>query len=103
MWNLQTNDEITHQLHKNRSGVNHILSSKDSNLLITSSTSSTSNYSKIWSVGDNFVMKQRLKETVGLAGESSNTPPLNQQVLLTTSEESMTSGTVREGVLECLC
>ena len=61
------------------------------------------NYSKIWSVGDNFVMKQRLKETVGLAGESSNTPPLNQQVLLTTSEESMTSGTVREGVLECLC
>jgi len=60
MWNLQTNDEITHQLHKNRSGVNHILSSKDSNLLITSSTSK---YSKIWSVGDNFVMKQRFKET----------------------------------------
>jgi len=64
MCNLQSRVETTHQFHNNYNSVNHLLSSNDSKLLITSNRSSE--YSKLWSVGDNFDEKNEFKQAYHL-------------------------------------
>jgi len=55
MFNLKSSEESIHQLHKKDCCVEHILSSKDSKLLITEGGS----FSKLWSVRDFLVMKKK--------------------------------------------
>jgi len=55
VWNLQSNEKTSFQFHND--SVDHILSSKDSQLLITS----TSSFSKLWNVGDKFELKKKFK------------------------------------------
>merc|ERR1719186_1697596 len=59
-FNLQSSQETNHQVHHCGDSVNHLMSSNDSTLLITSSSLDT--YSKLWSVGGCFVMKKKFKE-----------------------------------------
>merc|ERR1719186_597042 len=56
MWNLQSSEKTTFQFHNDTDRVHHILSSKDSKLLITSAS-----FSKLWSVGDSFELKKNFK------------------------------------------
>merc|ERR1719186_165309 len=63
MWNLQDTEKVTtFQFHDH--SVDHILSSKDSKLLITSTRCEA--YSKLWSVGDSFDLKKNFKNACHL-------------------------------------
>merc|ERR1719186_387660 len=63
MWNLQSTEEVTAFWFHNHS-VDHILSSKDSKLLITSTRCES--YSMLWSVGDSFELKKNFKNSCHL-------------------------------------
>jgi len=60
-WNLQSSEETSYLLHKYEE-VDHILFSKDNTLVITSAE----RHSKLWSVGDFSVMKQKFKNAYHL-------------------------------------
>merc|ERR1719186_598113 len=63
MWNLQDTEKVTtFQFHDH--SVDHILSSKDSKLLITSTRCEA--YSKLWSVGDSFELKKNFNNACHL-------------------------------------
>jgi len=59
MYNLQSSEETTYQCHD--SYIYHVQPSRDSKLVITSSSWRTP-YSKLWSVGDFFDEKQQFKD-----------------------------------------
>merc|ERR1719186_77109 len=63
MWNLQDTEKVT-IIDFHYHSVDHILSSKDSKLLITSTRRES--YSKLWSVGDSFDLKKTFMNTCHL-------------------------------------